>query len=505
MAKSIINTKFFWIIFIIYNLLTLNSNLFSIYFYILSLGIFFFNVVPIINFYLNYKIINFIPLYHFTHIYFFFCYTIALFFPYYLTDIFEVGSLRYYVDGNNGIEDIFLNGITILLIGLLFFSLGNFVVSYFLKTNLRSNNFFSFKENYNEILFLGISFYLVSLAFILLADFSIFQKIYQIKYPLLYLSIISIQLFINLKKDLRIIYKCILYLLIFLICFLEILDGSIAKSFLYLISIYLINFIVTKEINFKFLFLILITSILLHTFKYEYRNVTWLEGDVNDTLINTEIAKKERLKEKHSKLEKSKLFFTTYKNILDPRKFKENVESQNITSIANLFMNRNYDRLTHSFQSLLIVTTLSPKEVPYWKGYSYKILLTKFIPRIFWENKPSDTLGLEFGKRYKILDQSDNSTSWNMPVLNELYVNFGIIGIIIGMFFLGLIFSFVPLILNYRYDNYLFVITFITLYPLFYLESHLSLSFGAVIQTFIFLFVILFFFKIFLSVMKKFF
>ena len=57
------------------------------------------------------------------------------------------------------------------------------------------------------------------------------------------------------------------------------------------------------------------------------------------------------------------------------------------------------------------------------------------MPRIFWENKPSDTLGNEFGVRYKVLFDYNTTTSWNMPVLNEFYVNFGIIGIVLGMFF----------------------------------------------------------------------
>ena len=118
------------------------------------------------------------------------------------------------------------------------------------------------------------------------------------------------------------------------------------------------------------------------------------------------------------------------------------------------------------------------------------------------EKKPSDILGNEFGKRYKILNISDTSTSWNMPVLNEFFVNFGLIGVLTGMFFMGLIFSIIRF-LNYKYDNYLFIITFITLYPLFYLESHFSLHFGAVIQTFIFLLIYLYFFKKFLLIMKK--
>ena len=52
-------------------------------------------------------------------------------------------------------------------------------------------------------------------------------------------------------------------------------------------------------------------------------------------------------------------------------------------STSNLrILSRNISRLTHSFQSLLIVSTLSPEKISYWDGHSYKILATKIIPRM---------------------------------------------------------------------------------------------------------------------------
>ena len=91
--------------------------------------------------------------------------------------------------------------------------------------------------------------------------------------------------------------------------------------------------------------------------------------------------------------------------------FKMGDPKHNKLSKGKSFLKRNFTRLTHSFQSLLIVTALSPDKITYWEGSSYKILLTKFVPRIFWANKPSDTLGNEFGLRYKVLSEKDNHTS----------------------------------------------------------------------------------------------
>tara|TARA_A100001011_G_scaffold369276_1_gene424439 strand:- start:576 stop:2078 length:1503 start_codon:yes stop_codon:yes gene_type:complete len=498
MTKNIFVSKLAWLIFLIYNLFTFNSEYFSLYFYLLSIGIFFLNVVPVINFCINHKKINFIPLFYFTHIYFFFCYTIGIIFPEFVVSIFNNNTFgKIFLDSNLQTK-IFQNAMIIYISGLFFFNLGNLIVLHFFKDNFKSNIFFSFKENNNEILLLGILTYLFSLIFIFVTELEVLKKLYQIKYLLIYLSLICFQLYILFKEKLKITYKVILYILIFFILLLEILDGSIAKSFLYIIAIYLVNLIVTKKINFKFLFSIIFICVLLHSFKYEYRNVIWGKSNINTSLINYEDAQKENQKT-HDNVDKIKLFITTYYNSVN------NIKNEKIEKSLKTFINRNLSRLTHSIQSLVIVVGLSPQYVPHWEGYSYKIFATKFIPRIFWENKPSDILGNEFGKRYKILSEGDTSTSWNMPVLNEFFVNFGVIGVLTGMFFMGLIFSIIPIFLNYKYDNYLFIITFITLYPLFYLESHFSLHFGAVFQTFIFLFVYLYFFKKFLFIIKKFF
>ena len=241
MIKGIILKKYFWIIFLIYNLFIFNSEYFSPYFYILSIGIFFLNIFPLITFFLNYKNINYIPLFYFTHIYFFFCYTIALFFPIYSISILKNDTLgTLFLDPNSKLET-FLDATIIYLIGLFFFNLSNLISLYFFKDNFKSNKFFNFKENNYEILILGILTYVISLIFFFADDLEILRKLYQIKYPLTYLSLISLQLYIILKKDLHIVFKLILYLLIFMILFYEILDGSIAKSFLYFISIYLIT------------------------------------------------------------------------------------------------------------------------------------------------------------------------------------------------------------------------------------------------------------------------
>ena len=110
-------------------------------------------------------------------------------------------------------------------------------------------------------------------------------------------------------------------------------------------------------------------------------------------------------------------------------------------------------------------------------------LVSKIIPRIFWKNKPSDELGNKFGHRYGELNLEDKNTSWNMPVLNEFYVNYGLWGVGIGMFLLGILFRFLSTSFSIIDNNNIEkIISFFILVPLFFLESHLSVLFGAVID-----------------------
>ena len=98
------------------------------------------------------------------------------------------------------------------------------------------------------------------------------------------------------------------------------------------------------------------------------------------------------------------------------------------------------NRIAHSLFTFAYVVDLTPKTIPYWMGYSYRALLWAPIPRVIFPWKPTITLGQEFGHRYAFLRSVDYSTSWNLPQIVEMYANFGIIGVIIGMFLMGVIY-----------------------------------------------------------------
>ena len=248
----------------------------------------------------------------------------------------------------------------------------------------------------------------------------------------------------------------------------------------------------------------MITSILFiffHIGKYEYRKVSW--ADSFDQENNKKII----------------VFFDVYKKIitdgidlLKTRNVCRSVGSGSDEYCRNIVDIRLEKRVFHSFESLLIVTKLTKEyptnvkkegpftqEVEFWNGYSYRILSSKIVPRILWRNKPSDTLGNEFGHRYNLLTKYDpirnhkldSSTSWNMPVLNEFYVNFGLKGTILGMLIIGILFGILTKFSSFKnIRNIEAIILFFLIVPLFFLESHLSLLIGAVLQSYIFLIII---------------
>jgi hypothetical protein len=82
----------------------------------------------------------------------------------------------------------------------------------------------------------------------------------------------------------------------------------------------------------------------------------------------------------------------------------------------------------------------TPAMVPFWAGESYYPILFKPIPRFIMPDKPEELSGGWFGHRYGIITNTNIVTSINLPQVVELYGNFGLTGVIVGMFVFGLVF-----------------------------------------------------------------
>ncbi len=97
-------------------------------------------------------------------------------------------------------------------------------------------------------------------------------------------------------------------------------------------------------------------------------------------------------------------------------------------------------RVNH-LQLMIHTQEMTPYQVPYWRGETYQTLLWTFVPRFLYPNKPTKTLGNEFGHRYDIIAEEDTWTSINLPhQVIEMFVNFGTGGVLIGMALLGFVY-----------------------------------------------------------------
>lgn len=145
-----------------------------------------------------------------------------------------------------------------------------------------------------------------------------------------------------------------------------------------------------------------------------------------------------------------------------------------------------YEKISQRTNSLVTfakIVELTPQYIPYWEGYTYKTLVTSLIPRFILPDKPMKKLGQEFGHRYMLLHPEDTTTSYNLPMTIEMYINFGPLGVMLGMFILGLIFRIFYNLFNHpETGEGGLVIAVMIFLNLLDIESDFSLIFGAVLQ-----------------------
>jgi hypothetical protein len=135
-----------------------------------------------------------------------------------------------------------------------------------------------------------------------------------------------------------------------------------------------------------------------------------------------------------------------------------------------------------NLELLADVIIRTPREIPYWGGQTYLSLVGAFVPRVLWPDKPTKELGQAFGHRYSYIGANDLGTALNLPVLVEFYVNFGIIGVILGMCLVGIIYCTLERLVNDAGQDTLHsLVGVVILIPLANIESDFSLGFGGLI------------------------
>jgi len=82
-----------------------------------------------------------------------------------------------------------------------------------------------------------------------------------------------------------------------------------------------------------------------------------------------------------------------------------------------------------------------PSAVPSRNGETLVLLpISLFVPRIIWPDKPNITIGREFAVTFQLVNPVDQVTQISPTITGELYWNYGVPGVVVGMFLLGAIF-----------------------------------------------------------------
>lgn len=158
-------------------------------------------------------------------------------------------------------------------------------------------------------------------------------------------------------------------------------------------------------------------------------------------------------------------------------------------------------RFSYQLSTMSMVINKTPDIVPYWKGVSYLPLITKFIPRVFWSNKPEENMGYVFGVTYGVISSNNTRTAINTPIIPELYINFGYQGVYIGCILLGILYSVLTRLFNSNKVSYSSkIIGMALIFPLVIWESNFSLIFGSLLLVTIILILI---FKMIIGVLEK--
>lgn len=143
-----------------------------------------------------------------------------------------------------------------------------------------------------------------------------------------------------------------------------------------------------------------------------------------------------------------------------------------------------------------ILSAVFEKTEKFLHGETFLELLTSFgPPRFIWKNKPLsvNSLGNQYGREIGILGPNDFQTSINPTMPGDWYMNFGIGGIIFGMFLIGMIFR---LIYNYLILETNNSLSGVMIYSIFWIqiikgmENYIAPVYAGLVKTFVILILI---------------
>jgi len=233
--------------------------------------------------------------------------------------------------------------------------------------------------------------------------------------------------------------------------------GALATIFFFLLFLLFVYWYEKKRVPWILITCFVLSFILINPVKIEFRKLTWSGGIYQNANF----------------IYRASLFGKLiFHHHFEKRAWKPRIKSTK----------RDLNRLNH-ISEFSLVTQLTPHVIPYWKGETYKGILTKFIPRAIWADKPILLAGQIFGHRYGFIAITDLVTSVNLQWTIEMYANFGIPGVIIGMGLVGILLGLAEKKLNHPDMSFLeFIVGLAILLPLSQPEGSFIQMSGATIQ-----------------------
>lgn len=310
---------------------------------------------------------------------------------------------------------------------------------------------------------IGIIFYIIKI------QFPFFIVLGQILYLFSSLILIGIGVLYILQLLNKLSLKEKLFLWGGIIPFkliLGVITGGIKNGLEVIIFLLYIYISIKRRIPYLAIASFFIVFVLLNYVKDEYRRKVW------------------RGEEKYSILNKCEIF--------------KDIGIKFFREINPEMMDQAVQKFTSRVSFIMIFTHVlgkTPQEVPFLKGASYHPFLVKMIPRFIYPQKHKENFGQIFGHRYKLIGEDDEVTSVNPGQLVEMYVNFGLLGIVLGMFILGVIYKMLVAFLQSSVsgEGGVLVGSFI-FFNLFNIESNLSMVLGGIFYSLIFAVIINLFF-----------
>ena len=252
-------------------------------------------------------------------------------------------------------------------------------------------------------------------------------------------------LLLHLRGNLRPLLQ-VLSALLFLLFVLAILaQGQLNRLVIIMLPMLFTFWVARGRLPLRALFAIVLALIILQNAKSEFRARTW--GNENLSIF-----------------ERTATYFEVAYDTFSG-------QDMNVVDASR----KAHRRINYvGIMSHVVATTGS--RVPYWEGETYKNVLWGFVPRFIAPDKPTVGLGQVFGHRYGILHHSDRTTSLNTPQIVEMYANFGVLGVLFGMFLVGLYYRVLYRLLNHRAGgDGIVLVAAVTFTHLWNIESDASL------------------------------